>query len=199
LFSDAVFAWVDTTATSLGRLIGDETNPRRRHGRIACTRCAGQSMASIPSRVARWRWPAGINGPLRVTTSRSKPPYDGSALRPEADTLNRTVRSLFTPPERSFLEPSPLRASFNPLNYRDSNIRTKTTVVRLRRRKWGERDGKWPEVGLAAAARGSDKWPGTPQFCRVPAADRERKKNVPTGETGGGRGTRVKHSLLRDQ
>ena len=133
----------------------------------------------------------------RVTTSRSKPPYDRSALRPEADTLNRTVRSLFTPPERSFLKPSPLRASFNPLNYRDSNIRTKMAVVRLRRRKWGERDGKWPEVGLAAAARGSDNWPGMPQFCGVPAADRERKKNVPTGQTGGGSGIRTHGTLAR--
>ena len=69
-------------------------------------------------------------------------------MRPEADTLNRMVRSRFTPPEREFFKPAPLRASSNPLNYRASNIRTKMAVVRLLRRKWAERDGKRPEVGL---------------------------------------------------
>jgi hypothetical protein len=54
-------------------------------------------------------------------------------------------------------------------------------VVRLRRRKWAERDRKRPEMGLAAAARGSDKWPEKPTFCGFPTAGRERKKNVPMG------------------
>ena len=49
----------------------------------------------------------------RVTTSRSKPPYERSALRPEADTLNQTVRSRCTPPERDSFKPDPLRASVN--------------------------------------------------------------------------------------
>jgi hypothetical protein len=70
--------------------------------------------------------------------------------------MNQTVRSRFTPPERRFFKPSPLQAPSNPLNYRAFNIRTKMAVVRLLRRKWCEKDGKWPEVGLAAAARGSD-------------------------------------------
>jgi hypothetical protein len=68
----------------------------------------------------------------RVTTSLSKPPQDMSALRPVADTLNRIVRSLFTPPERRFFKPEPLRAYPKPLNYRTPNIRTKMAVVRLR-------------------------------------------------------------------
>ena len=68
-------------------------------------------------------------------------------------------------------------------------------VVRLRQRKGPERDGKRPEMGLAAAARGSDKWPEKPTFCGFSTADRERKKNVPTGETGGGKGSVVKPSL----
>src|ERR687891_2849087 len=114
-----------------------------------------------------------------------------SALRPVADTLNRIVRSLLTPPERRFFKPAPLLVSCNPLNYLDFNIRTKMAVVRLRRRKWAERDRKRPEMGLAAAARGSDKWPEKPTFCGFPTADQERKKNVPTGATGGGDGIRT--------
>jgi hypothetical protein len=86
-------------------------------------------------------------------------------VRPEADTPNRTVRSVYTPPERRFFKPDPLRASSNPLNYRAFNIRTKMAVVRLLRRKWAERDEKRPELGLEAAARGSDKWPENPAFC----------------------------------
>src|SRR5919106_1838912 len=109
-----------------------------------------------------------------------------SALRPVADTLNRIVRSLLTPPERRFFKPAPLLVSCNPLNYLDFNIRTKMAVVRLRRRKWAERDKKRPEMGLAAAARGSDKWPEKPTFCGFPTAHQERKKTVPNGQTGGG-------------
>jgi hypothetical protein len=69
-------------------------------------------------------------------------------VRPEADTLNRMVRSRFTPPERESFKPARLRASYNPLNYLDFNIRTKMAVVRLLRRKWAERDEKRPETGL---------------------------------------------------
>src|ERR671919_1594154 len=118
-----------------------------------------------------------------------------SALRPVADTLNRIVRSLLTPPERRFFKPAPLLVSCNSLNYLDFNIRTKMAVVRLRRRKWAERDRKRPEMGLAAAARGSDKWPEKPTFCGFPTADQERKKNVPTGATGGGKLTGREHSF----
>jgi hypothetical protein len=50
-------------------------------------------------------------------------------------------------------------------------------------------------MGLAAAARGSDKWPQMPAFCAVPPAHEGRKKNVPTDETGGGKLTRRKHSF----
>ena len=75
----------------------------------------------------------------------------------------------------SFSNPHPF-ASSNTLNSLNSDIRTKMAVVRLRRRKWGERDGKRPEVGLAAAARGSDKWPEKPTFCRFPTADQSGKR-----------------------
>ena len=68
-------------------------------------------------------------------------------------------------------------------------------VVRLRRRKWAERDGKWPQVGLGAAERGSDIRPEKPTFCEFPTADQEPKKNVPTGRLGGGSDTRRKHSF----
>jgi hypothetical protein len=118
----------------------------------------------------------------------SKSPNGKSALQPEADTLYRTVRSRFTPPERRFFKLDPLRAPSNPLNYRVFNIRTKMAVVRLRRRKCGERARKRPEMGLANAVRGSDKWPKMPAFCGIPAVDRAPKKNVPTGCLGGGRG-----------
>src|SRR5918992_2850802 len=61
----------------------------------------------------------------------SESPYDRSALQPEADTLNRMVRSLFTPPERESFKPAPLCAPYNAFNFLDSNIRTKMAVVRL--------------------------------------------------------------------
>jgi hypothetical protein len=80
------------------------------------------------------------------------------------------------------------------LNYLNFDIRTKMAVVRLRRRKWGKRDGKWPEVALEAAAPGSDNLPGMAAFCGILTTDQERKKNVLTGRLGGGRGTVVKPS-----
>ena len=134
---------------------------------------------------------------LRVTTSRSKPPYDRSALRPEADTLNQTVRSRFTPPERHSFKLAPPRADSNSLNYRDSNIRTKMAVVRLPRRKWAERDEKRPEVGLSGDPGGSDNLPGMAASCGIPTAKQGRKKNVPTGRLGGGRGIRTLGTLAR--
>jgi hypothetical protein len=86
------------------------------------------------------------------------------------------VRSRLCALEGSFLEPSPRRAPFNLLNYLNFNVRTKTTVVRLCRRKWDVRDGKRREMGLAAEARGSDKWPEMPTFCGVRTADQGRKR-----------------------
>jgi hypothetical protein len=141
--------------------------------------------------------PALGERPRRVTTSLSEPPHHRSALRPEADTLNQPVRSRITPPERGSFEPAPLRAPSNPLNYRAFNICTKMAVVRLLRRKWAERDEKRPEVGLGAAARGSDKWPEKPTFCGFPTEDQERKKNVPTGRVGGGREARPETFSIR--
>ncbi len=129
------------------------------------------------------------------TTSRSKPPHDRSAVRPEADTMSQTVRSRFTPPERDSFKPAPLRASSNSLNYRASNIRTKMAVVRLRQRKGSERGRKWPKMGFGGRPRGSDKWPEKPTFCGFPTADQERKKNIPNGQTGGGKRARTKHSF----
>ena len=67
-------------------------------------------------------------------------------------------------------------------------------VVRLLRRKWAERDEKWPEVVPRAGPPGSDNLPGMAAVCGLPTADQERKKNVPTGETGGGTGPVVKPS-----
>jgi len=53
---------------------------------------------------------AGIDASsVWVTASLSKPPRDRSAVLHEADTLNQKVRSLFTPPERSFFKLRPLR------------------------------------------------------------------------------------------
>jgi hypothetical protein len=67
------------------------------------------------------------------------------------------------------------------LSYLDSNIRTKTGVVRLRQRKGPERDGKRPEMGFRAGAAGSDGRAGTPVFCWVAAGAERWEKNVPKG------------------
>jgi hypothetical protein len=64
-------------------------------------------------------------------------------------------------------------------------------VVRLRQRKWLERDRKWPKIGFPAGAGGSEEWPRTPGFCAVPAGDESRKKNISIGETGGASGIRT--------
>jgi hypothetical protein len=68
-------------------------------------------------------------------------------------------------------------------------------VVRLRQRQGSERDGKQPKIGLPAGARGSDKCLETPKFCGISADASGRIENVPTEETGGGRGTVVEPSL----
>jgi hypothetical protein len=136
---------------------------------------------------------------LGSTTSRSKPHHDRSAVRREADTMNQTVRSRFTPPERDSFKPAPLRASSNSLNYHASHNRTKAGVVRLLQRKWAERGEKRPEVKLSSRPSGSDNLPGMAAFCGIPAANQGRKKNVPSGQTGGGRGTVVKPSPLQNQ
>jgi hypothetical protein len=129
--------------------------------------------------------------------SLSKPPHDRSALQPAADTLNRAVRSRFTLPERDSLKPDPLRAPSNCLNNRSFDIRTKMAVVRLLRRKWAERDEKWPETGPSAGVGGSDIWVQSPRFCAVSACVGRAIKNVSIGETGGGRGIRTLGTLAR--
>jgi hypothetical protein len=68
-------------------------------------------------------------------------------------------------------------------------------VVRLRQRRGPEKDGKRPEMGPPVTARGSDGRPEKPKFRGVPAGAERRKKNVPTGENGGGKLTRRKHSF----
>jgi hypothetical protein len=108
----------------------------------------------------------------------------------KADIPNRTVRSRFTPPERSCSKPAPLRVSSNPLNYRAFDIRTKMAVVRLLRRKWAERGEKRPEVALSRAPGSSGNFSGMAAFCGIPTARQGRKKNVPTGRLGGGKLTR---------
>jgi hypothetical protein len=50
-------------------------------------------------------------------------------------------------------------------------------------------------MGLGTCARGSDKWPRRPAFCAFPTGAQRTKKNVPTGQTGGGKLTRRKHSF----
>jgi hypothetical protein len=77
-----------------------------------------------------------------------EPRQDRSAARRAADTLNRTVRSLLTPPEREFFKAALLCVPSNTLSCLDFDIRTKMAVVRLLRRKWAERDKKRPEMAL---------------------------------------------------
>jgi hypothetical protein len=69
-------------------------------------------------------------------------------------------------------------------------------VVQSRQRKGAGRDEKWPTMGLQAGPHGSEEWPQRPAFCAIPAGDKRRKKNVPNGKTGGGRGTVVKPSSV---
>jgi hypothetical protein len=104
--------------------------------------------------------------------------------------LNRTVRSVLTPPRGAYFKPTPLVASSKPLHFFGFDFRTKTAVVRLRRRKWCERDGKRPQMGLLAGPRGSEEWPRRPAFCAIPAVAWVPKKTVPSEETGGASGIR---------
>ena len=127
-----------------------------------------------------------LPGHLPIMSAAESEAAESAGKRRALDTLNRTVRSLFTSPERRFFKPDPLRAPSNPLNYRAFNIRTKMAVVRLLRRKWAERDEKRPEVGPRAGPHGSDNLPGMAAFCGIPTADQERKKNVPTGRLAEG-------------
>ena len=69
-------------------------------------------------------------------------------------------------------------------------------VVRLLQRKWAERDEKRPGAGARAGPHGSDNLPGIAAFCGIPTADYERKKNVPTGETGGASGIRTVGTII---
>jgi hypothetical protein len=104
---------------------------------------------------------------------------------------NRLVRSRPTSPQREFFKPAPLRAPSNTLIYLAFNIRTKTAVVRLRRRKWAERHGNGPKVAPRAGRRGSDNSPGMAAFCGLSGPMNAVKKNVPTGCLGGGGGIRT--------
>jgi hypothetical protein len=118
----------------------------------------------------------------------------GAILVPRASVLNGVVRSLLTSPERGSFKPARRRTSSNTLISQAFNNRTKMGVVRLCQRKGGERARKRSEIGLPAGPRGSDEWPQMPAVCGVPARPKSAKKNVSTGETGGGRGTVVKPS-----
>jgi hypothetical protein len=80
----------------------------------------------------------------------------GSAPRLSAD-KTRTFRSQPTSPVRGSFKPVPPLAPSNLLISQASNIRTKTAVVRLRQRKWPDRKGKRPEMGLSAGPRGSER------------------------------------------
>ena len=105
------------------------------------------------------------------------------------------VRPRFTPPERGSFKPAPLLASSNVLIFRGSHNRTKMAVVRLRRRKWAERDEKRSEVALSRGPGGSDNLPGRAAFCGLQGPIHTLKKNVATGQTGGGKLTRREHSF----
>jgi hypothetical protein len=100
--------------------------------------------------------------------------------------LNRSVRSEAAAPERPNFETRAGVAYRKLLNSLDSHNLTKTAVVQLRQRKGAGRDEKWPKMGPQACPRGSEEWPQKPAFCAIPAGDKRRKENVPTGETGGG-------------
>ena len=108
--------------------------------------------------------------------------------------LNRSVRPEAAAPERRNLETRAGAAYRKVLISLDSDNLTKTAVVQLRQRKASRRDEKWPKMGLQAGPRGSEEWPQRPAFCAVPAGAESMEKNVPNGETGGGRGTVVKPS-----
>jgi hypothetical protein len=169
--------------------------PTSRQDNLPLQAGRGQTAFRSPAPGARNRGSRPIaaagsrEGRLGSTTSRSKPPHDRPAVRPEADTMNQTVRSRCTPPEWDSFKPNPLRASSNSLNYRASNIRTKMAVVRLFRRKGAERDEKRPEVGISRGPGGSDNLPGMAAFCGIPTA-------VPNGRIGGAKATRTVGTVL---
>jgi hypothetical protein len=107
---------------------------------------------------------------------------------------NQMARPRFAAPERAPFKPIPVRVSAKALIWQRSDIRTKMGVVRLCQKMRVLREEKWPRVGLATAARGSEVWPRKPAFCGIPAVRRSRKKSVPRVKTGGGRRTVVKPS-----
>jgi hypothetical protein len=152
--------------------------------------CAPSARFSRPSLLKRTRVAHRVSGSC-VKQRRSA---QGRVRRSAAP--NRIVRPRHTSPKRWLFKPTPRIVPYKPLISLAFNIRTKTGMVRLRWRKWAKRDRKPPEMGSRAGARGSEEWPQMPAFRAVPAVAEGRKKNVPTGETGGGRGTWVKHSLL---
>jgi hypothetical protein len=50
-------------------------------------------------------------------------------------------------------------------------------------------------MGFEARPHGSDNSPGMATLCGFLTADQEQEKNVPNGQTGGGKLTRRKHSF----
>src|ERR687896_230126 len=70
-----------------------------------------QSDPSDPPQLTRNPTIGRVFYTARVTTRLSKPPHDRPVVRPEAGTLNRPVRSQFTPPKRGSFKPAPLEAS----------------------------------------------------------------------------------------
>ena len=141
--------------------------------------------------LSRWQ-PAALPLHSRLALCLASSRHVGRAKR---RTETAPFRSQLTPPERRSFEPTPVRASCKTLICLASDIRTKTGVVRLCQRKGPERGEKGPKMGFRAGVRGSDKGPEKPTFCGFPTADQERKRNVPTGETGGGKLTRREHSF----
>jgi hypothetical protein len=156
----------------------------------------------------RWFRPARI--PLRIDDEEvfrcpRRPLYDQArASPPPGERIgrpsNRRVRSRFTPPERRKFEPRAGSALPNMLNFLTPHNLTKMAVVQLRRRKLAKRGQKRPEVTPQAGRRGSDNFSEVAAVRGLQGAIQTLKQNVPTGETGGGRGGAVvKPSLVAFQ
>jgi hypothetical protein len=100
------------------------------------------------------------------------------------------------PAKRNAFRTRTARLSSNSLNSRASDIRTKTGVVRLRQRKGPEKDRKSPKMGLGPPSPWFGQMSRKAGILRGSGRAERNAKTVTNDETGGGRGTVVKPSLL---